>query len=85
MRELQPEWVGRVPERGHDARVQRLHLLEARGEELALRRGPLVDPDPNEDLAEEREDARDVVEPGHYCGLPVGLREVCAWGDAGVG
>ena len=57
VRLLQAERLRRVRERGHDPRVQRLHLLQACGEELALRRRPLVDPDPDEDLAQERKDA----------------------------
>ena len=81
---LEPERLGRVREGGDDARVERLHLFEARGEELALRRGALVDADADEDLAEEREDARGVVEPGHDRRLPVRLREVCARRDAGA-
>ena len=34
---LQTERLGRVRERGDDTRMERLHLLEACGEELALR------------------------------------------------
>ena len=60
---LEAQRLRRVRERAHDARVQCLDLLEARSEELALRRGALVDANAYEDLAEQREDARDVVQP----------------------
>ena len=69
-------------QRGHNARVERLHLLEPCREELPLRRRALVDPDPDQDLPEEREDARDVVQTGYDGRLPVRLREVGTLRDA---
>lgn len=83
VRLLQPERFGRVHERGHNAAVQRLHLLQARGCVLALRGRALVHPDAHEDLTQERKYARDVVEARDERRLPVGLGQVRARGDAG--
>lgn len=69
-------------QRRHDARVQRLHFFEAGGRVLPLGRGALVDPDADEDLAEEGEDAGDVVQAADEGGLAEGLGEVGAWRDA---
>ena len=71
---LETEGLRRVGECAHDARVKRLNFLEPGCEELALRRRPLVDTDAHKDLAEQRKDARDVVEARHNRSLPVWLR-----------
>lgn len=46
-------------------RVKRLHFLQSGGEELALRGRSLVHADADENLAQERKDARDVIESGY--------------------
>ena len=80
---LETKSLRRVRKRTHDARVERLNFLEPGSEELALRRRPLVNADAHEDFAEQRKDARDVVEARHNRSLPVWLRQVRRVGDAG--
>jgi hypothetical protein len=62
--------------------MERVNFLEPGSGELALRRRPLVDADTDEDLAEERENARYIVKAGDKGGLAVGLGEVSRGGDA---
>ena len=62
--------------------MERLDFLQSGGEELSLWWRTLVDPDPDQDLAQKRENAGDVVEAGHKCSLPVWLRQVCTRRDA---
>lgn len=79
---LETERLGRVREGGDDALMQCLDLLETGGEELSLWRRAFVHTDSDENLAEECEDARGIIEAGDECRLAVRLWEVRTWRDA---
>lgn len=66
----------------HDAGMQGLHFLQARGGELPLWRRTLVDPNADKNLAKQGKNAGNVVETRDNCSLARWLREVSARRDA---
>lgn len=66
----------------HNARVQRADLLQARSRERPLWRRAFVHTNPHLDLAEQREDAGDVIEARDDGGLAMRLRKDPSWCDA---
>ena len=65
-----------------DPLVERLDLLQSRCEELALWRRAFIDPDPDQNLAQQCEYPGSVVQSGDSSRLAVRLWKICAWRDA---